>query len=46
MSHIKPIFSFQYSTKGLRPAYSVLQLKVKKEILKLKKLNLRDALIY
>ena len=45
MALIKPIVSSQYPTKAIRPAYSVLESKLTKKILKLKKLNWRDALI-
>tara|TARA_S200000501_G_scaffold378301_1_gene440257 strand:- start:361 stop:1248 length:888 start_codon:yes stop_codon:yes gene_type:complete len=45
MALIKPIFSSQYTTKALRPSYSVLESALTKKILKLKKLSWRDALI-
>tara|TARA_Y100000991_G_scaffold171064_1_gene132797 strand:+ start:60 stop:947 length:888 start_codon:yes stop_codon:yes gene_type:complete len=45
MAYIKPIVSSQYSTKALRPSYSVLDSSLTKKILKIKKLNWRDALI-
>ena len=45
MALIKPIVSSQYPTKATRPAYSVLESNLTKKILKLKKLNWRDALI-
>ena len=45
MTDIKSIFSSQYPTKAHRLSYSVLELNLTKEILKLKKLNWRDTLI-
>ncbi len=45
MAYIKPILSSEYSTRAVRPSYSVLDSSLTKKILKLKQLNWRDALI-